>query len=129
MSTSLGKRAAGIAIGAFLAVIALDLAVWAAHVRWRNAALEELNPVVEQIEVLAGHLSEDDDWLQRNSRLAQQYAEHRQYTGRLEARGRRQTAHDALVDAYNEQLGRLYARFYVALTPAPDPPLREHWAP
>ena len=85
--------------------------------------------MTDQIEALAVQLAEDDDWVERNSRLTQQYSQHDQFASRIEARGRRRTAHNALVDSYNEQVRWLYRRFYLALTPAPEPPLRERWDP
>lgn len=105
------------------------MATWAVHVQWRDAAIEKLGIVTDQIEALAEQLAEDDDWVERNSRLTQQYSQHDMFASRIEARGRRRTAHNALVDSYNEQVRWLYRRFYLALTPAPAPPLRERWGP
>jgi hypothetical protein len=127
--TSRKKRLAGIGIAAVVLCIIIDLGAWAVHVQWRDASMEELTPVVDQIDILATQLAEDADWFERNGRLTQQYSEHEQFTARLEAQGRRRTTHDALVDAYNEQVLRLYARFYLAPLPAPAPPLRERVNP
>lgn len=127
MTTPRRRRAARIAATVLAGLLALDLAAWAAHVRWRDAAMAELAPVTEQVEILAAQLAEDDEWIERNSRLTQQYSQHDQFTARLEGRGRRRTAHDALVDAYNARVLRLYRRFYLAPLPAPDPPLKARW--
>ena len=123
------KRLVRLALGILVAILVLDLAAWAAHVQWRNAALGELTPVTDQIENLAVQLAEDDEWIERNSRLTQQDSQHDQYTGRIEARGRRRVAHNALVDAYNEQLVRLYRRFYLAPMAAPEPSFQVRWDP
>lgn len=127
MSTPLGGRLGRIALGVLVTLVVLDLAGWAVHVQWRTAALGELTPVTDQIDRLAAELAEDDEWIERKSRLAQQYAEHDQFTERIESRGRRLVAHNALVDAYNEQVARLYRRFYLAPMPAPEPPFRIRW--
>ncbi len=125
----MGKHLGRIALGALLTIIVLDLAAWAVHVQWRTAAMGELTPVTDQIERLAAELAVDDEWIQRKARLAQQYAEHDQFTERIEARGRRRVAHNALVDAYNGQVARLYRRFYLVPMPAPEPPVRIRWDP
>lgn len=125
----MGKRLGRIALGALLTLIVLDLAAWGIHVQWRTAAMGELTPVTTQIDRLAVELAEDDEWIERKARLAQQYSEHDQFTERIEARGRRRVAHNALVDAYNGQVTRLYRRFYLAPMPAPEPPVRIRWDP
>jgi len=124
-----GKRVLHVTIAVVATLLVLDLASWGVHVQWRDAAVEKLDVVTEQIETLATQLAEDDEWIERNSRLTQQYSQHDQFAGRIEGRGRRRTAHNALVDAYNEQVEWLYRRFYVAPLPAPDPPFRERWDP
>ena len=129
MKTLSGKRVLGITIGVLATLLVLDLATWAVHVQWRDAAVEKLGIVTDQIEVLAVQLAEDDEWIERNSRLTQQYSQHDQFASRIEARGRRRTTHNALVDSYNEQIRWLYRRFYLALAPAPEAPLRERWDP
>jgi hypothetical protein len=129
MKTPSRRRVLGITIGVLATILVLDLATWAVHVQWRDAAIERLGIVTEQIETLAAQLAEDDDWIERNARLTQQYSQHDQFASRIEARGRRRTAHNALVDSYNEQARWLYRRFYLALTPTPQAPLRERWDP
>ena len=129
MKTPSRRRALGITFGILATLLVLDLAAWGVHVQWRDAAMEKLGPVSDQIDTLATQLAEDDEWIERNSRLTQQYSQHDQFAGRIEGRGRRRTAHNALVDAYNEQVEWLYRRFYVAPLPAPDPPFRERWDP
>ena len=128
--TTPGARRALRMVGVVLtALLVLDLAAWAGHVRWRNRAMMELATITEQADLLATQLADDDAWIERNSRLTQQYAQQNRFAARVEARGRRRTAHDALVDAYNARVLRLYRRFYLAPVPAPDPPLRARWDP
>ena len=129
MKTPSRRRALGITIGILATLLVLDLAAWGVHVQWRDAAMEKLGPVSDQIETLATQLAEDDEWIARNSRLTQQYSQHSQFADRIEARGRRRAGHNALVDGYNEQIRWIYRRFYLALTPGPDLPLRDRWDP
>jgi hypothetical protein len=129
METSSRKRALVITIGILATLLVLDLATWGVHVQWRDAGIEKLGPVTDQIDTLAIQLAEDDDWIERNSRLTQQYSQHTQFADRIEARGRRRAAYNALVDGYNEQIRWIYRRFYLAPLPAPETPLRDRWDP
>ena len=123
------KRLGGLGVAVLALFTVIDLGAWAVHVRWRDTSMEELTPVVDQIDILVAQLDEDAGWFERNGRLTQQYSEHEQFAARLEAQGRRRTTHNALVDAYNEQVLRLYTRFYLAPLPAPTPPFRERRIP
>ncbi len=107
-------------------LVAADLALWGAHVVWRSSALVELRPVAEQAAKLAEQLAEDDRWLEVNAGLMQEYGQPARFAARAQARARRTAAHRALVDAYNEQVTRLYRRFYLAPVPAPRPPTLPH---
>jgi hypothetical protein len=129
MTTPGARRALQTVAGVLTALLVLDLAAWAGHVRWRDRAMTELATITEQVDLLATRLAEDDAWIERNSRLTQQYAQQHRFAARVEARGRRRTAHDALVDAYNARVMHLYRRFYLAPLPAPAPPLRARWDP
>ena len=123
------RRVIRFAAAVLTTLLVLDLAAWAAHVRRRKAGMAKLAPIAEQVEIFAQQLAEDDEWIARNSRLAQQYSQHDEFARRIEARGRRHAAHNALVDAYNAQVLRLFRRYYVAPLPAPDPPLEARWEP
>jgi len=129
MKTPSRTRVLVIAISVLATLLVVDLAAWGVHVQWRNASMEKLGPVADQIETLETQLAEDDDWIERNSTLTQQYSQHNQFAARIEARGRRRAAHNALVDGYNEQIRWIYRRFYLAPVPAPEPPLRNRWDP
>ncbi len=129
MSGSLSRRAGVVLLALVVGLVVVDLAAWGAHVRWRTASAASLDPVTQQIDRLAAQLAEDDEWIERNARLTQQYAVHDQFAERLESRGRRRVAYNALVDAYNDEIVRLYTRFYLAPMPAPSPPVRDRWDP
>lgn len=127
MSAAGGKRSllGRILLTLLTLLIVADLGAWGLHVWWRDRALERLEPVVRQMDRLEGEVRRDDAWIERNSRLAQEYAQHGDFAQRVAARGRRVRTHDALVESYNEQLRYVYRRFYLAPLPAPHPPLRE----
>jgi hypothetical protein len=115
--------------GALLLIVVLavggDLALWGAHVIWRDRAVQRLAPMLEQIDSLEATVSEDEDWLSRNERLTQGYGRHRDFADRLVLLAQRTRAHEVLVETYNGRLRSLYRRFYLAPAPAPTPPLRE----
>lgn len=109
-----------------LALAALDGAVWAGHVVWRDAKAAELTSLVHEIDALAEQIRVDDAWLESNSRLMQEYGQPARFAARIQERGRRTAAHRAFVDAYNRRMEALYRRFYWAPGDAPEPPLRTH---
>lgn len=107
-------------------LLAIDLAAWTAQVRRRATRLRELAPLVSQMDSLSARIALDDDWIDRNQRLLQGYGQHEELARRLRERGRRVTAHDALVDAYNQRLTELGNRFFLPpLPPLPAEP-RDH---
>ena len=110
-------------------ILTTNTLLWSAHVRWRDAAMRELDPVLHEIEVLAGQIAADDAWLSKNQRLLQGYGQHEELARRLTDRGRRVRAYAALVEAYNRRVEELYRRFYFAPVPAPRPPLLDSSGP
>ena len=106
-------------LGAVLAVLlAVELALWGAHLVRREAGLRALAPMVSQMDSLAARVADDDDWIERNQGLLQGYGRHADLARRLGERGRRVVAYDALVDAYNDRLEVLLRRpFYLPPLP------------
>ena len=106
-----------------LLLLAMDVTVWFGHVLWRDSNLGGLDPLVGHIERLAEQVAADDDWIEKNHRLLEGYGQHDEYAARLVERGRRATAHNALVRAYNSRVVELHRRFYFAPLPPPQPRL------
>jgi len=115
------------AVAAALVIVAANLVLWAGHTCWVDVQLTSLEPLVAQIDSLESALAEDDAWLQRNGRIAQEYSEHQQLAERLSLRNRRARAHDALVDAHDARIDRLDRRFYLAPPRRTPLPRRRYW--
>lgn len=121
MVATMSRKARWI-LGILGVAVALDAAAWGLAARRRADATERLEPVLVQMDSLAGLVAAEDLWLERNGRLTQGYGQSVEFGEHLTRRGELVRLHNAYVDSYNEALREAHRRTY--LGPIPTPTLR-----